>query len=60
MRQLTNLEKKWLYSRGGRNESHCHLDPDSKVFIYMGLARGGNEKVYIPEEDELKKMFKVK
>lgn len=47
--RLTDFQKKWLDSRGGRNESDVLEDAEG-LYVLMGDGQGGEKKVYIPKK----------
>lgn len=53
--EVTIFEMLWLRSRADRNITHVRRTGEGKLFIYMGLAGGGEEMFFIPSEDEIRK-----
>ncbi len=44
---LTDEQEAWLWSHGGRTIEHVSQEGD-ELYILMGLAYGGFEKVQLP------------
>lgn len=47
--KLSYFQKRWLDTRGGRNEDDVFSDKDG-LFVLMGNGRGGEKKVYLPSK----------
>lgn len=47
---LTYEQVKWLNSRGGRDFNDLVEDEDGRLFVYMTNGKGGEKKVYLPNQ----------
>lgn len=58
---LSRLEKKWLDSRGGRNESDVLVDENGVRYILMTSGEKGKDiKVVVPSDTEILRLFNKK
>lgn len=46
---ITYSEAMWLKQHGGRSAEDVIVDEDGRKYVYMSLADGGYERVYIPK-----------
>lgn len=51
--ELSDLQDAWLMAHGGRTVGDVQWS-QNKPYVFMRLARGGVEKVFIPEDEEIK------
>lgn len=54
--ELNLLQIQWLMAHGGRTPSHVYKD-GKEFFVYMGTLGGGEERVFIPSDHDIKKYF---
>jgi hypothetical protein len=58
---INYLERAWLNSRGGRNESDVLVDETGRRYVMMSAGVKDKEiPVYIPEDKEIVRLFKKK
>jgi hypothetical protein len=58
-KDLSELEIKWLKSRGGRLAGDVYKD-DTGMFVIMVNKNGNDVKEYIPKKRKLIRMFMIK
>jgi hypothetical protein len=58
-KDLSELEIKWLRTRGGRSAGDVYKD-DTGMFVIMVNKNGDDVKEYIPTKRRLNKMFNYK
>ena len=56
---LSELEIKWLRTRGGRTNSDVY-EGKGRKYVIMIDRNGIDTKVYIPDNKELHKLFNIK
>ena len=54
---ITYKQKKWLDDRGGRTLNDVLVNPDGTIYTLMGNGAGGDMKVYIPSDEQLKQEY---
>ena len=55
---LTTLQRLWLNSRGGRDESDVFVDSNNDLYIEM-LSNHRLEKIIIPTDNRIRKEYHI-
>lgn len=55
--QLSYLGERWLFAHGGRSLAHVLVNGKNRPYVLMGLANGGDEKIFIPSDEEIQEYF---